>query len=159
MIDEEKIWWLRDHTSASERREVRSDYERASEAVRAAFDVQWELLSARPRERWTRPDAAKLRPEKKGGYREFFEFRFFEDNVQQRPLGYFGPGDKHFTLLIWATEKGNRFIPPEAVGTCEHRRNGIIGGTSSASPWNEDEEDEADKARKTQKQGLPKRLR
>jgi hypothetical protein len=156
---EEKLWHLRDHQSATGRRDVRNDYDRASDELKAAFDTHWEFLEVRPRDQWVRPEAHKLRPERKGGYREFFEFRFFAENRQQRPIGYFGQGQKHFTLLLWAIEKGNKFVPPEAVGTCETRRDGIVTGGSESVAWDEDEEDETDKARKTAAQDIPRRLR
>jgi hypothetical protein len=43
------------------------------------------------------------------------EIRFKADGVQQRPLG-FRSNENEFTLLLWATEKSNRFVP---LGACE----------------------------------------
>ncbi len=145
--------------SATGKRDVRKDYDRGSEELRAAFDAHWEYLRVRPRDQWVRPAAHKLRPEQKGGYREFFEFRFRSEKTQQRPLGYFGQNPKHFTLLIWATEKGSKFVPLEAMNTCEARRNSILAGASTCVAWSEEEDDENDKAREAQAQVLPGRLR
>lgn len=50
------------------------------------------------------------------------EVRFMAKKVQQRPLGYCGPETKNFTFLIAATERGNRFVPPDAPGQAEQRR-------------------------------------
>lgn len=46
------------------------------------------------------------------------ELRFKADNVQQRPLG-FRSDDYEYTLLLWAIEKNNKFIPRKA---CEGAR-------------------------------------
>jgi len=155
----EKLWWLRDHQAPGGRREVRKHYERASDDLQAAFDVHWEFLSVRPREQWVRPAAHKLRPEHKNAYRDFFEFRFKAENTEQRPLGYFGPSARRFTLLIWAIEKGSKFVPPDAVQTCEKRREAIDAGVASAVVWDKDENDENDTARKASPQTVPGRLR
>lgn len=154
-----KLWWLRDHKSASGKREVREDYDRASDDLQAAFDAHWEYLEVRPRDQWVRPAAHKLRPEGKNGYREFFEFRFKAENTQQRPLGFFGPSSKQFTLLIWAIEKGSKFSPLGAVSTCESRRNSILGESASSVPWNQDEQDEDDKTIQAEAEVLPRRIR
>lgn len=145
--------------SSTGRRDVRKDYERASDTLKGAFDAAWEYLEVRPRDRWVRPEAHKLEPEKKGGYREFFEIRFKSENTQQRPIGYFGQERGHFTLLIWATEKGSKFVPPEAVETCDKRRNSIIEGKATCAVWDEDEYDESDKTREAEAQTIPRRLR
>jgi hypothetical protein len=44
------------------------------------------------------------------------EVRFKADGVQQRPLGFRGPGGADvFTLVFPATEKGDKFIPKDAL--------------------------------------------
>jgi hypothetical protein len=40
------------------------------------------------------------------GYPNIMELRFPYRRVQYRPLGYYGPQEKQFTLLIGAIEKG-----------------------------------------------------
>lgn len=154
-----KLWWLRDYANASGNREVRRHYDRASDEVKAEFDVHWEMLQARPRSEWGRPAAAKLRPEVKNGYRDFFEFRFSAEKVQQRPIGYFGPGDAHFTLLIWATEKGNKFVPPDTIKTCNVRRSAVAENAHYAAPWDEEEYDEQDQTLKTEAKKLQRLIR
>lgn len=134
-----RLWWLRDYANAAGKREVRKHYERLSDEVQAAFDVHWELLRVRPRSEWRRPDAAKLRPEHRNGSRDLFEFRFAAERKQQRPLGFFGPGSVEFTLLIWATEKGSVFDPPEAVATCEKRLAAVSERRATSVPWDDDE--------------------
>ncbi|MFM0326066.1 hypothetical protein [Caballeronia glebae] len=155
-----KKWRLHDYETSAGKREVRKHYERESEEVQAAFDLHWEYLEVRDRSEWVRPNAHKLRPEFKGGFRDFFEFRFKADNVQQRPLGFFGPDNGVFTLLVFATEKGSKFVPQNAYGMCCDRRETLIEGGGRSVPWDENEvDDEADKIGKTAAQGVPKRLR
>jgi hypothetical protein len=38
---------------------------------------------------------------------------FKVDGVEQRPLG-FRSGPREFTIVFWAIEKGNRFVPRDA---------------------------------------------
>jgi hypothetical protein len=154
-----KRWLLRDHEGQTGRREVRQHYERASDELKAAFDVHWEFLEVRPRDQWTRPEAAKLRPEKKGGFREYFEFRFFCERVEQRPIGFFGISEKHFTLLKWAIEKGNKFVPPKTIEICDHRRKSLLDGTAKSVGWDKEECDENDKVEQDSTQVLQRRIR
>jgi hypothetical protein len=49
------------------------------------------------------------------------EIRFKADNVEQRPLGFWS-GEAEYTLLLWATEKNNRFIPKNACVTAKARK-------------------------------------
>jgi hypothetical protein len=67
---------------------------------------------------WERPFAAKLK-----GYDDIWEVIVQSERVQYRPLGCFGPGEKVFSLLIGAVEKGNRFEPKDAPTTAEKRKN------------------------------------
>jgi hypothetical protein len=66
---------------------------------------------------WQRPYAAKLK-----GYDEIWEIRILSGNVQYRPLGVFALGEKVFSLLIGAIEKGGRFEPKNAPKMAEKRR-------------------------------------
>lgn len=66
---------------------------------------------------WYPPYAAKLR-----GYTSIWEIKVLSENIQYRPLGCFGPGKNVFSILIGATKKNNRFIPPNAPKTAEERK-------------------------------------
>lgn len=66
---------------------------------------------------WPRQYVAKLR-----GYDKIWEIRVKSENIQYRPLGCFGPGKNVFSILIGATKKNNRFIPPNAPKTAEERK-------------------------------------
>ena len=58
----------------------------------------------------TRPQTGRLGGNLKG----LFEFRIKVKNVQYRPLFCYGPNTKarEITILVGATKKNNRFIPP-----------------------------------------------
>lgn len=66
---------------------------------------------------WHRPYAHQLK-----GYDGIWEIIIKSENVQYRPLGCFGPGDKVFSLLIGAREKDNKFVPQNAPKTAEKRK-------------------------------------
>jgi len=101
------IWTLKHYTSGK----IQEYYNRETDELKAQFDLAVSYLLKQPRKNWKRPKAAKLSKGEKGTFREYFEIRFKANKLQQRPIGYFGPGDKDFTILIWATEKGNKLRP------------------------------------------------
>lgn len=49
------------------------------------------------------------------GYKDIREFRIVAFGVQYRPIGCYGPGEREYTLLVGAIEKGGK-LP---TGTCE----------------------------------------
>jgi hypothetical protein len=55
-----------------------------------------------------------------------FELRVVHKNVQYRPLGCYGPGEREFTLLIGACEENDDFRPREAPRIAEDRRATIL---------------------------------
>src|SRR5262245_30323025 len=100
------------YVSEAGRNEVQEHLDGSTATLQAELMVAIEYLSDQPRQNWTRPKAAKLTAGKKE-FRDYFEIRFFAENTQQRPIGYFGPGENEFTILIWAIEKGRKFFPKE----------------------------------------------
>ena len=84
------------------------------------IDTRIELLEVT--KDWHPTYCKKLR-----GYEEVYELRIVFNNVQYRPLGFKGPGEKEFTILVGATEKGKgRFQPPDAPKTAEERRKIVL---------------------------------
>ena len=55
-------------------------------------------------------------------YHDIYELRI----KLYRPLGFFGPGEKEFTLLIGAKEKGDRIEPINAPEIADARRTLIL---------------------------------
>ena len=63
------------------------------------------------------------------------EIRFKCKKVQQRPLGYFGPGRKEFTFLFPAIEKGDEFIPKDAIERALERKNIVEKNAGRSNDW------------------------
>jgi|SRR5690554_2738259 len=94
-----------------EKAKAQQEYDSGSFDLQAALDAELNYLRKLPKSDWRRPSAAKLTKGKKGDFRDYYEIRFMADKKQQRPIGYFGPGENEFTILIWAHEKGNSLVP------------------------------------------------
>jgi hypothetical protein len=103
--------------------DVQQTYDSSSFVLRAATDVALDYLAQQSRDSWRRPAAAKLSKGK--GFRDYFEIRFYAENIQQRPIGYFYPNDTEFVILLWATEKGGKLYPESWRDVCDRRRNEI----------------------------------
>ena len=110
-------WQFRCYVSAREVDEIRKSYDASSAKVKAKFKSRLKLLSNLPYEQWNE----KLYKNLKGNCKGISEIRFFEDRVQQRPLGY-KSDEWEFILLIWAREKNNRFEPPNACQQALNRK-------------------------------------
>lgn len=90
------------------------------------FKTRLRYLANTPKADWKKPHARKLK-----GVKDLYEIRFEANNVQHRPLGFFGLGAKEFTILIWATHKQDIYDPSEAIETAEKRRALIEKGEAS----------------------------
>jgi hypothetical protein len=53
------------------------------------------------------------------------EIRFLAAGVQQRPLG-FRSGSAEFTIVFWAIEKGDKFVPRDACRRALERKAQIL---------------------------------
>ena len=96
-----------------------SDYSNQTPKVRAEFRATLNgLLAQHDIIGWCRPNGS----DRLGGkYRELGKPRFKIAGVQHRPLGFFGPGRRTFTLLSWATERDGKFDPPNVRETALRR--------------------------------------
>jgi len=61
------------------------------------------------------------------GYPDLYELRIKSGGVQYRPLGCYGPGNRVFTLLIGAIEKGGK-IPRGDLESAVDRRTRVFKG-------------------------------
>lgn len=87
------------------------DYRRQTPEVRAEFRATLNGLLAQPDiTGWSRPNGFDRLSGRK--YRALGKLRFKVRNVQHRPLGFFGPEQRTFTLLVWATERDWKYAPP-----------------------------------------------
>ena len=113
------IWGIRFFRTAKGRQEFLAEYERQSADVRANFRAIVNGLRDQPDiTGWARyNNFDRLSRE----YRALGKFRLKVQNVQHRPLGYFGPGLKTYTLLVWATERDGDYAPPGVRDTALRR--------------------------------------
>jgi hypothetical protein len=70
------------------------------------------------------------------GYVGLVEIRFLVGNIQYRPIGFFGPNRNEFTVLVWATEKGDEFVPKNAPSLADDRRKLIEANSQRAHVCN-----------------------
>ncbi len=97
---------------------------------KASVDFEAMLDQLKVKERLERPEVGIL----KGNCKGLLEFRFKVDKVQYRPLFCYGPDTKNreVTILIGATKKNKRFIPPSACKTAIKRAGEITANNKQA---------------------------
>jgi hypothetical protein len=116
-------WMIRCYCNESGIDLFEKEYREQSAAVRAEFRAVLNGLRAQPTmQGWNRPNGFDRLS---GNYRELGKLRFKVQNVQHRPLGFFGPSRMTYTLLIWATERDSKFNPPGVRDTAL-RRMGLV---------------------------------
>lgn len=104
---------------------VKNWVEEQPKKAQAAIKVRLRYLATQ--QIWDRPHVKKLK-----GSKHIFEIRVTSIKVQYRPLGFYGPNQKEFTLLIGAIEKDSEFKPKTAIKTAESRRELILKDDSYA---------------------------
>ena len=102
--------------------DIQTRYEQGSKQLKARFLSRLKILAQLPQSEWREPHYKPL----SGPCGELAEIRFKADNVQQRPLG-FRAGAHEFTILFWAQEKNNRFVPLSACETALKRKAEVLG--------------------------------
>lgn len=124
-----RYWIVRDFVSARGENLIAAWLRMLPIAARVEISTSITLLEQT--ERLDRPQVGLLRNECEG----LLELRVKVNNVQYRPIGYYGPQQREITLLVGAVEKGRKFVPPTAcsiafsriqllkegrASTCEH---------------------------------------
>lgn len=122
------LWTFRCYVSSPGKDEIRAWYDGQSAKVRAKFDSRLKFLAQRERAEWKREPFDSLSDECSG----LGEIRFQADKVQHRPLGFFD-GEKIFSLVFCAQEKGNKFVPKDACKIALRRKKEIM---QSKEHWN-----------------------
>jgi hypothetical protein len=129
-------WRFRTYVSSSGRNDVQDCVDALEVDAQVKFAVELKYLAVSLPTEWHEPRARKLR-----GHEGLFEIRFKAGKVQQRPIGFFGPGPAEFTILVWATHKQNVYQPAKALATADARRKAVLGGTALTAPLTIDGED------------------
>ena len=90
--------------------------------AKASINVKLEhILAQTPQKDWHKSRVAA----KRKGEPDLWEVKVYSDNVQWRPLGFFGPKSGTlgtFTLLVGALEKGGKLNPPGATDEAQARK-------------------------------------
>lgn len=104
-------------------------YDNLDANIRATFDTRLRYLREQEQHKWSMPYFKLLH----GRCCGIGEIRFQVRRIQYRPLGYFGPMNHQFTLLVGAIEKNNRFVPKSVcktalnyIGTLENQSGGKV---------------------------------
>lgn len=97
-------------------------YERGSKKLQAKFRSRVRALAQLPIEEWR--DLCEMLT---GDCAGLSEIRFFADRVQQRPLGY-RSGPNQYTILFWAEEIGDKWVPRDACARALARLTEIRNG-------------------------------
>lgn len=103
------IWTFKKYISSSGQDPIGDWYQELPPKAAARFDVILGFLRDNPNTQWPSEWFSPLT-----GYTGIFEIRFNVNNVLYRPLGYFGPTAKVYTLLVPAREQGDKFVPKNA---------------------------------------------
>jgi hypothetical protein len=93
--------------------------------VKARAKIQRILLQLAGTALWTRPLASNL-----DGYDQIVEIRIRWMNTQYRLLGFRGPGNRQFSLLVPAIEQDDEFVPPTAPATAVTRMATVVADRS-----------------------------
>jgi hypothetical protein len=99
---------------------VRDCYDSGSKKLKAAFQSRLVSLAQLDFHEWQGVPFKVLHGECAG----LGEIRFKADGVQQRPIG-FRSGAAEFTILLWAREKGDKFIPRDSCTKAQKRKNKV----------------------------------
>jgi hypothetical protein len=103
-------WIFRTYVSPQGEEEVTTWYAAQTPTTQAAFDQRLHNLWQMTPQEWREPYTKTL----EGSCEGLVEIRFKADRVQQRPLGFYGPGRMEFAIVLMAREIGDRFEPRNA---------------------------------------------
>lgn len=115
-------WMFRGYVSPAGVNEVAEWYARQNAEVQAGFDRRLHDLRQMAPHEWREPFTKQLEGECDG----LVEIRFKAARVQQRPLGFYGPGRMEFTILLCAQEIGDRFEPRDACAIALRRKHDVL---------------------------------
>ena len=115
------LWRFRCYVSRSGVDEIRAAYDREARQARNKFRSRLTMLAQLPYSQWNE----KLYKHLRGDCAGLSEIRFEGDGVQQRPLG-FRSAETEFTLLVWAHEVNDRWVPLSACETALRRKTEVL---------------------------------
>ena len=116
-------WTFRSYVALNGDVEVYRWHQGQGPRVQGKFDRRLHDLQQMAPNEWREPFTKQLEGDCDG----LVEIRFLADNVQHRPLGFYGPGRLEFTILFFAIERGDRFEPQDACAIALGRKNEVLG--------------------------------
>jgi hypothetical protein len=129
-------WRFKTYVSENGRNDVQKEVDSAHAKVIEQFKARLRYLANTPKLDWHEPHAKKLQ-----SVEGIYEIRFKASGRQHRPLGFFGPGDGDFTILVWAEKKQNVYKPADAINTAAKRRSYVVERTAGTVPLTIDGEE------------------
>lgn len=118
------LWTLKGYVTNRGENIVKEWCTGVDDGVWAAFAFHMDYLCGQAADKWGRPWAEKLH----GGTRQsrkgcsgLVEIIFEVSNIQYRPLGFFS-GEMEFTILFFALEVNDKFVPPTACEIAKTNR-------------------------------------
>jgi hypothetical protein len=84
-----------------------------------------------PRDKWGIPFFRMLHGECRG----LGEVRIKLDRIQWRPIGFFGPAELEFTILLIAHEKGGKFVPRDTCSIGQTRMAEVTQSPDRTHEW------------------------
>ena len=113
-------WTIKTFITSSGRNVIKEWVSKQPRGVQARINVRLRMLQTQ--QHWGRPYSEKL----KGKYNQIYEIIITWNKNQYRPLGFFGPNQGDFTLLVGAKEKGSKFEPKKAPAIADDRRKLVL---------------------------------
>jgi hypothetical protein len=128
------LWTVRCFRSGSGRQLFLEEFREQSFEARAEFRSIVTGLKHQPEiTGWAREMGFdRLTGKKYRQFRGLAKLIFKANGVQHRPLGFFGPNVREFTFLIWATERGGSFHPPNVLDTALRRMTDVTANPEQA---------------------------
>jgi len=118
-----KTWRFWNYCSEAGNNLIERWYQDQNASVQADFDVTLNNLAGM--QDWRDTHEFKML---KGKFSGLGEIRFKTGNVQYRPVGMFGPGEKTFTILVVSYKKGSVYHPPDAFDLALRNKSLIAQG-------------------------------
>ena len=111
----------------------RDEYSSKERSIQEALELRLEHLARIKPNEWKSSQLVKaLKGEKCKG---LIEVRFKALDVQQRPIGFYGPGKMEFTLLLWAYHKGQKYVPKNFCKSARDLCLKIADGSEATHEW------------------------
>jgi hypothetical protein len=115
------LWRFMDYCSPAGNNLIEEWYQDLPGEAQAEFDVTLKNLSITE-------DWRGMAEFKSLGLDGLCEIRFKVLNVQYRPVGFFGPGAKCFSIYVGCRKKGSIYTPPDAFDLAAKRKGKVLRG-------------------------------